>query len=79
MPATSDIIQYFRGQLFQMPVLPKVDLSGKTVVITGANTGLGFECAKQLYAPLPESEIIFHLFVNSGTTTVQVSMPPPSS
>ena len=27
-----------------------VDLSGKTVIVTGANTGIGIETAKQLYS-----------------------------
>lgn len=26
----------------------RTDLSGKTVIVTGANIGLGFECAKHL-------------------------------
>jgi hypothetical protein len=46
--APSDISQFMRGQLFQTPRLPKVDFAGKTVVVTGANSGLGFECAKHL-------------------------------
>ncbi|KAK8204115.1 hypothetical protein IWZ01DRAFT_107009 [Phyllosticta capitalensis] len=28
--------------------LPNVDLSGKTAIVTGANGGIGFECARQL-------------------------------
>ncbi|KAF7193787.1 Short chain dehydrogenase atnD [Pseudocercospora fuligena] len=50
MPAPSDILQFMPGQLFQTPTLPNTSFKGKTVVITGANTGLGFECAKQLIA-----------------------------
>jgi hypothetical protein len=46
--APSDISQFVRGQLFQTPRLPKVDFTGKTVIVTGANSGLGFECAKHL-------------------------------
>jgi hypothetical protein len=49
MPALSDILRFQRGQLFITPVLPKTDLSGKIYAITGANTGLGLECAKQLF------------------------------
>ncbi|KAF2717960.1 NAD(P)-binding protein [Polychaeton citri CBS 116435] len=48
MPATSDILQFLRGQIFQTPTLPKVTFVGKTVIVTGGNSGLGFECAKQL-------------------------------
>lgn len=48
MPAASDIRQFMYGQLFQTPTLPNTTFAGKTVVITGGNSGLGFECAKQL-------------------------------
>ncbi|KAF2171009.1 hypothetical protein M409DRAFT_64004 [Zasmidium cellare ATCC 36951] len=48
MPAPSDVLQFIRGQLFQTPQLPSTSFVGKTVVITGANTGLGFKCAKHL-------------------------------
>jgi len=49
MPAPSDIAGFAFGQIMQTPTLPKTTLAGKTVVITGSNTGLGFECAKQVY------------------------------
>ncbi|KAL6895132.1 NAD(P)-binding protein [Trichoderma evansii] len=44
-------LAFFQRQLFRVP--PKwtkkdVDLRGKTAIITGSNTGLGFECAGQL-------------------------------
>lgn len=48
MPSAVDILQFFRGQLFQNPTLPNTSFSGKVVVITGGNTGLGLECAKHL-------------------------------
>ncbi len=41
-----------RGQLFETPTLPKTSFAGKTLVITGGNTGLGFECAKQVFVVL---------------------------
>ncbi|KAI5367671.1 Putative short-chain dehydrogenase/reductase SDR, NAD(P)-binding domain superfamily [Septoria linicola] len=48
MPAVSDIVQFLRGQLFTSPSLPNTSFAGNTVIITGANQGLGFQCAKQL-------------------------------
>lgn len=57
MPAFSDILQFMRGQLLETPTLPKTSFAGKTVVITGANQGLGFECAKQVYVVLGQLPI----------------------
>lgn len=48
MPALSDVTQFLHGQLFETPPQPTTSFAGKTVVVTGANIGLGFESAKQL-------------------------------
>jgi len=48
MPSIAEIKQYLGGQIFGKPFLPTVDLSKKIFAITGANTGLGLECAKHL-------------------------------
>ncbi|KAK0110153.1 hypothetical protein ONS95_002805 [Cadophora gregata] len=48
MPSVAEIRQYLGGQIFGTPFLPDVDLSNKTYIITGGNTGLGLECAKHL-------------------------------
>lgn len=40
---------FFKNQFCTKPVWPSnINLSGKTAIITGANQGLGFECADQL-------------------------------
>jgi hypothetical protein len=49
MPSAAEMKQYLGGQTFGKTPLPNVDLSGKVFIVTGANTGLGFESAKQLY------------------------------
>nr|XP_023908628.1 short chain dehydrogenase sol3-like [Quercus suber] len=36
----------FYNQFFRTPVIPKTDCSGKTVIVTGANTGLGKEAVR---------------------------------
>ncbi|PPQ72440.1 hypothetical protein CVT26_003769 [Gymnopilus dilepis] len=38
--------QFAKAQYTTVPPVPKVDLTGKTVVVVGANAGLGFEAAK---------------------------------
>lgn len=37
---------FIRNQQRPTPPVVKVDLTGKVVVVVGANTGLGFEAAK---------------------------------
>ncbi|RDW66931.1 NAD(P)-binding protein-20 [Coleophoma crateriformis] len=39
---------FFYSQLFVTPAYPVTDFTDQTVIVTGANTGLGFEAAKHL-------------------------------
>ncbi|KAK8108956.1 NAD(P)-binding protein [Apiospora sp. TS-2023a] len=40
---------FLHRQLFEKPTLPEnVDFQGKTAIVTGSNTGIGLECARQL-------------------------------
>ncbi|KAG6888101.1 hypothetical protein C0995_010666 [Termitomyces sp. Mi166 len=41
------VIGSLREQLSPVPPVARVDLTGKTVMIIGANTGLGFEACKR--------------------------------
>lgn len=42
------ILSFLRDQFKAVPPVVNADIKGKTVVITGANTGLGFEAALHL-------------------------------
>jgi retinol dehydrogenase-12 len=48
MPTVSDVMAYLGGQTFGSTILPDVDLVGRTYIVTGANTGLGFDAVKHL-------------------------------
>ncbi|KAK4990068.1 hypothetical protein LTR66_006906 [Elasticomyces elasticus] len=42
--------QYIKSQLFVTPPLPTTSFTGQTIIVTGANVGLGFEAAKLFVA-----------------------------
>lgn len=42
------IKQFLHGQLLETPALPTTSLEGRTILITGGNSGLGLEAAKHL-------------------------------
>ena len=49
--ARATVGAFFKRQLFSSPPVIKqgdANLAGKTIIITGSNTGLGLECARQL-------------------------------
>ena len=50
--------QFLREQLTTVPSVEHEDLSGKTVVVIGANIGLGFEAAKHFAKMNPERVIL---------------------
>jgi hypothetical protein len=40
------LVQFIKDQCTPVPSIAYADLAGKTVIVTGANNGLGFEAAK---------------------------------
>ncbi len=52
------LYHFLRQQFMTLPTLDtfEVDLRGKTVIVVGSNTGLGFETAKHLASMMIDSE-----------------------
>jgi retinol dehydrogenase-12 len=50
-------LENLRSQLFFSPPVPTTDFSDKTVIVTGSNTGLGYEAAKH-FIHLNASKVI---------------------
>jgi len=53
MAPFSEILKMLIGQAFGSTRVPNINLIGKTIIVTGANTGLGLECGKHLYVQAP--------------------------
>lgn len=57
MPAS--FTEFVKDQYTNLPIVPTTeDCRGGTYIVTGANTGLGFECAKHLIQLSPKKVIL---------------------
>ena len=58
-------IQWVRDQFLDLPLVSE-DLEGRIVIVTGANTGLGFECAMHFLRMKPAKLILAIRSIEKG-------------
>jgi NAD(P)-dependent dehydrogenase (short-subunit alcohol dehydrogenase family) len=59
------------GQRLPVPPLCRADLTGKTVIVIGANTGIGFEAAKHFASMNPRKLVLGCRSEKKGHDAVQ--------
>jgi retinol dehydrogenase-12 len=69
--STFSFLNFIRVQRKPLPPVEHVDLSGRIAVITGANTGLGFEAAKHFARMRPAKLIIACRTKTKGEAAVE--------
>ncbi|KAJ6616967.1 hypothetical protein B0H10DRAFT_2434660 [Mycena sp. CBHHK59/15] len=62
---------FIKNQFKKQPPVAKADLTGKTVVVLGANTGLGFEAAKHFATMNPGRLILACRSPNKGQAAIE--------
>lgn len=62
-------MDFVRGQFAKLSLEP-ADLAGRTVVVTGANAGLGFEAAKYLAGMQPERLVLVCRSMSKGEEAI---------
>ncbi|KAK4497251.1 hypothetical protein PRZ48_011701 [Zasmidium cellare] len=67
-PPFSEIASMVGGQVFSTVPVPEADFSGKTVIVTGANSGLGFEACRHLVRLNVSHLVLACRDVNKATT-----------
>jgi NAD(P)-dependent dehydrogenase (short-subunit alcohol dehydrogenase family) len=71
--------QFIYGQLERVPPLVSADLTGKTVMVIGANTGLGFEASKHFARMNPSRLILACRSPSKGKAAVERRLFPPET
>jgi retinol dehydrogenase-12 len=64
-------LNFFSDQLWKVHPVVHVDLTGKTVVVVGANVGLGFEAAKHFASMNPKRLVLACRSQDKGQAAVQ--------
>ncbi|KAF8235600.1 short-chain dehydrogenase [Tricholoma matsutake] len=65
------ILEFIYGQLAKVPPVVTVDLTGKTVMVVGANTGLGFEASKHFARMNPARLVLTARSPSKGRAAVE--------
>jgi len=65
------IFGFFKDQYWRVEPVESVDLTGKTVVVIGANVGLGFEAAKHFASMNPKRLVLGCRSQEKGQAAVQ--------
>lgn len=76
------LLQFLRSQLFVTPALPTTDFTGQTVIVTGANVGLGLEAARHFTRLNAEKVILGVRSLSKGEAAkadIEASTEPRSS
>jgi retinol dehydrogenase-12 len=66
------IMDFIKAQLTKIPKITPVNLSKSTVLITGANSGLGFEAAREILHSKPERLILAVRNIEKGNAARKV-------
>lgn len=71
------LFEFLRQQLGNVPVVEYEDLSGKTVVVIGANDGIGFEATKHFARMNPGRLILGCRSKERGEAAITSETKPP--
>jgi NAD(P)-dependent dehydrogenase (short-subunit alcohol dehydrogenase family) len=66
MSLLSFLPTFIKSQFFEHPELPSTDCTGKTIIVTGANVGLGKEAARHFVAMKAANVILACRAVSKG-------------
>ena len=70
------LLKFVSDQLWKVDPVVHVDLNGKTVVVVGANVGLGFETAKHFAKMNPKRLVLACRSQEKGQAAIQGKREP---